>query len=255
MRQETVGGATMTEQVTRERSLVELTERIKPFLNFARAQIDKTPGRCPVVVEYRDLLGAWKRFINSLKVDEQCPKCGGKQDILATGVCPQCLTQDILSDADEMSATEGVLEDVLHERERQDEKWGEQNHGRYKWLAILAEELGEAAAAALKGETENYRKEMIQVAAVAVSAVESHDRPNQKDYPLPEKIGGPKQVGPNALEPEQVTFSGQDRPPCVGCDRGEQCMISDRARRDAENMAMPCVRACDWLREQREKGA
>ena len=36
------------------------------------------------------------------------------------------------------------------EREAQDEKWGEQRHSDEKWLAILLEELGEAAKAVLE---------------------------------------------------------------------------------------------------------
>ena len=35
---------------------------------------------------------------------------------------------------------------VAKERELQDNKWGEQNHGNKLWLAILVEEVGEAAA-------------------------------------------------------------------------------------------------------------
>lgn len=38
-----------------------------------------------------------------------------------------------------------VLCDVAEERHRQDKKWGPQHHGPAAWLAILAEEVGEAA--------------------------------------------------------------------------------------------------------------
>ena len=82
-----------------------------------------------------------------------------------------------------------VLWDVARERERQDEKWGEQNHDQYLWLAILGEEVGEACQAALNIEfesyegleqnrvrVEKYRDELIQVAAVAVAIVECLDR-------------------------------------------------------------------------------
>ena len=39
---------------------------------------------------------------------------------------------------------EDVISLILRERFNQDEKWGEQNHDIYKWLAILGEEVGEA---------------------------------------------------------------------------------------------------------------
>lgn len=76
--------------------------------------------------------------------------------------------------------------DVLQERERQDSKWGEQNHDPITWLAILTEEVGEASAEALsirfgglmatENDAANYRAEMVQVAAVALAAIESFDR-------------------------------------------------------------------------------
>ena len=66
-----------------------------------------------------------------------------------------------------------VLARVSSERDRQDRKWGEQNHAPEKWLAILAEEFGEAAKAALEhGDGDEYRGELYHVAAVVVAAVE-----------------------------------------------------------------------------------
>ena len=84
-----------------------------------------------------------------------------------------------------MEKTWKVIKEVFGERERQDQKWGEQNHHPMEWLAILGEEVGEANKAALEahfsghsryGVFDDYRKELIQVAAVAVAAVESLDR-------------------------------------------------------------------------------
>lgn len=81
-------------------------------------------------------------------------------------------------------STKDVLEDVEIERLKQHQKWGEQNHDIYRWLAILTEEVGEAAQAALhaefeSGAAEKVREEMIQVAAVAVQIVECLDRHKQ----------------------------------------------------------------------------
>lgn len=59
---------------------------------------------------------------------------------------------------------------VSEERKSQDEKWGEQNHIRQVWIAILGEEFGELCT-----EINNYNpgysssrieKELIQIAAV-----------------------------------------------------------------------------------------
>lgn len=74
-----------------------------------------------------------------------------------------------------------VLGDVAFERERQDAKWGEQNHNPFVWLGVLGEEYGEACQAVLKAHfggkpVSHYRDELIQVAAVAVAMIECLDR-------------------------------------------------------------------------------
>jgi NTP pyrophosphatase (non-canonical NTP hydrolase) len=75
-----------------------------------------------------------------------------------------------------------VLIDVLAERVRQERKWGEQNHDPFVYGAILSEEVGEAAQAALKAGGEggktlaDLRVELVQVAAVAVAFIECLDR-------------------------------------------------------------------------------
>ena len=71
--------------------------------------------------------------------------------------------------------------DVLAERERQEAKWGEQNHDPEIYLAILLEEVGEASECALHRrfggpEAANYREELVQVAAVALAMIECEDR-------------------------------------------------------------------------------
>ena|ERR1035437_2602058 len=74
------------------------------------------------------------------------------------------------------SKTMFILEEVLAERMKQDEKWGEQNHPPFKWVTILGEEFGEVSKAALENDPHNYREELIQVAAVAIAAIENFDR-------------------------------------------------------------------------------
>jgi hypothetical protein len=71
----------------------------------------------------------------------------------------------------------GVIGQVLNEVVNvQLRKWGVQNHDPYRWLSILGEEKGEACRAANEGQWDDYEAEMIQVAAVAVSAVECSRR-------------------------------------------------------------------------------
>lgn len=77
-----------------------------------------------------------------------------------------------------------VLNDIAIERSTQDSKWGEQNHQPADWLMILGEEVGEANKAALEakfggGLLRDYRKELVQVAAVAVAMIECYDRHDQ----------------------------------------------------------------------------
>ena len=48
------------------------------------------------------------------------------------------------------TSQESVIQDIISERRRQDAKWGAQNHSDFVWLAILSEEVGEAAQAILK---------------------------------------------------------------------------------------------------------
>lgn len=79
--------------------------------------------------------------------------------------------------------------EVFDERERQDAKWGQQNHTPAGWLAVLMEEVGEAAQQVAQGWIEpvsleghsmrtarELRAELVQVAAVAVATIESLDR-------------------------------------------------------------------------------
>lgn len=92
-----------------------------------------------------------------------------------------------------------VLEEVSHERARQDARWGEQNHrdgtggdqdktnadlarqvcddafktNAGSWALILTEEYAEAMA---ESAPDKLRAELVQVAAVAVAWVEAIDR-------------------------------------------------------------------------------
>jgi NTP pyrophosphatase (non-canonical NTP hydrolase) len=78
-----------------------------------------------------------------------------------------------------------VLKEVIKERQRQDAKWGEQNHFPQYWTGILGEEYGELCEAinetvfdngSEKGGYENMKREAIHVAAVAVGFLECLER-------------------------------------------------------------------------------
>jgi NTP pyrophosphatase (non-canonical NTP hydrolase) len=82
-----------------------------------------------------------------------------------------------------------VLEWVNKERDRQDSKWGEQNHYFTDWVSILGEEYGEFCEAVNetrffngsdKGGYENMKTEAIHTAAVAIAFVECLERNKEK---------------------------------------------------------------------------
>lgn len=84
-----------------------------------------------------------------------------------------------------MNRQQMILEEIAVERQRQDDKWGAQDHKPFHFLTILGEEYGEACEAALRlhwGEDlhalRDYRNELLQVAAVAVAAIERVDLAN-----------------------------------------------------------------------------
>ncbi len=109
------------------------------------------------------------------------------------------LAADIPATANPSVITDRVLSEVLAERIRQDERWGEQNHpdgtgsltqvieadkaregckaafdrGDGTWMHVLIEETFEAFA---EGDPTKLRTELVQVAAVAVAWIEAIDR-------------------------------------------------------------------------------
>ena len=80
-----------------------------------------------------------------------------------------------------MSAREAIFRAIDEERGRQDAKFGDQrSNDPTRWSAILSEECGEVAMAALRLEDvgtvmsrTELREELVQVAAVAVAWIEA----------------------------------------------------------------------------------
>ena len=73
--------------------------------------------------------------------------------------------------------------EIIKERRRQDEKWGEQNHHPLMWFSIIAEEYGEMCHAfneySFDNDTNHFdemQSEAIQVAACCVAMLECIDR-------------------------------------------------------------------------------
>lgn len=70
-----------------------------------------------------------------------------------------------------------AIKEILKERVRQFNKWGDQDHSMEIWLAILTEEVGEFAECVLDNKfggkhKENLQAELTQVAAVALQILE-----------------------------------------------------------------------------------
>lgn len=74
-----------------------------------------------------------------------------------------------------------AFNDISEEMDRQIAKFGLQNHPQEWWMAILMEEVGEASKAVLEkhfdypNAKDNYAEELIQIAAVAISALLCHE--------------------------------------------------------------------------------
>lgn len=75
---------------------------------------------------------------------------------------------------------EEILKKVSEERDRQDAKFGaNRNQHPAVWSVILSEEVGEFAQEICEADfdsrklSSNYEKELIQIAAVAVAAIEN----------------------------------------------------------------------------------
>lgn len=76
--------------------------------------------------------------------------------------------------------TPAVLADVADERKRQDEKWGgpehDDQHDTAAFVQLIEDYAGWARTMAGMGSNHKARVRLIQVAALAVAAVESLDR-------------------------------------------------------------------------------
>lgn len=86
-----------------------------------------------------------------------------------------------------ISNQEKIIQQIIDERKRQDEKWGEQNHHPLTWFSIIGEEYGEMLKAFNEyWFTEDFKlledmqKEAIHVAASCVAMIECIRRQDEK---------------------------------------------------------------------------
>jgi len=108
----------------------------------------------------------------------------GEDDSIFLNVYKKALQSQIEELEEELrnykSMNDTIFEEIKQERIRQDNKFGKQprNLKPSLWLAVLTEEVGEVARAILEGYSENYREELIQIAAVCTAAIEDFDKGN-----------------------------------------------------------------------------
>ncbi len=71
------------------------------------------------------------------------------------------------------SQFELVMNEIIQERLRQDQKWGtDRMMSNASWVFIILEELGEVSEAVLKGQLQEVHHELIHVAATAIAWLE-----------------------------------------------------------------------------------
>lgn len=103
----------------------------------------------------------------------------------------------IAAQNDARKVTERVLKEVLGERARQWSKWGlargrgtdesdptgyvhDDEHTPGDWTRFIVRHLGRAEQAIEDGHPYDWRESMLRVAALAVAAIESHDRSDRR---------------------------------------------------------------------------
>ncbi len=84
-----------------------------------------------------------------------------------------------------------IIDSLLAERQRQDEKWGEQNHWDTVWSLIFGEEYGEVQKEILERECSwgeaaeehdaKLERELIQLVAVGIGWLEARARRRQRN--------------------------------------------------------------------------
>ena len=73
---------------------------------------------------------------------------------------------------------ESIFREIAAERQRQDDKWGglghDDTHTSNDWVSFLTKHMGKAIT--FPWDPQLFRHQMVRVAALAVAAIEWHDR-------------------------------------------------------------------------------
>lgn len=86
---------------------------------------------------------------------------------------------------DILAARDTVILQILEERTAQDSKWGgpdrDDEHTRRQWIGFIEDHAKRARKAtplanARRGDLAEYRQQLVEIAAIAVAAIEAHDR-------------------------------------------------------------------------------
>ncbi len=76
---------------------------------------------------------------------------------------------------------DSIIAEINQERDAQDAMYGgiesDMRHSHNDWVAILVRQLGLAASDQAAIDPVRWRRQMVRLAAAAVAALESHDRP------------------------------------------------------------------------------
>lgn len=82
----------------------------------------------------------------------------------------------------QLTKMDTAIREVIAERKRQEEKWGQQDRSPADWMLILMEEVGEFSQAVLDNRqgapAEFIKNELIQFTAVALAMLECCNRNN-----------------------------------------------------------------------------
>ncbi len=145
-----------------------------------------------------------------------------------------------------------AIDAILRECNRQDAKWGKQNHSMEWWLLILGEEFGELCQAVLQfrfggpyGHVQKIKLEMVQVAAVAMAMIECLERNGLKCLSSPSPAAREEEsmekdytIGQQPCDSprfEEREWFGLVEHECIYCsDRGKEgtLMLCSNCNRD-----------------------
>lgn len=89
---------------------------------------------------------------------------------------------------EERAAQAMIIHQIVEERRRQDAQWGgpehDDHHSRREWLGFIDEHVTRARKALGRAsrvnmsqrDADEYRKQLVEIAALAIAAVAAHDR-------------------------------------------------------------------------------